>query len=258
MKLALKTLHFLTLAFCFSNAFAENSLELSDKLMDLRSKIQQEADQLESEKLRLNANLQSLTVQKGELTSQKDLYLMKKKEMGKSLAEKQKAFKGEDPGDYKGQSKKIDQGLDDLLTYYQKAIPFRLKERTEEINKLKNKKENKELTVSEYTEAYWSLLQRELRFSESVEIQKGFVEIDDNRFEVEFLKVGMFGLYFKTRAGEYGYFTYQESEKKWIPLWIKDSESKRSLSEVFIARSQGVTDGIYSMPLMVRGIENVL
>lgn len=241
----------------FTLTFSANSspTELSEKLMDLRSKIQQEADQLESEKLRLNANLQSLTVQKGELSSQKDLFLMKTKEMRKSLASKKKAHDGEDPEAYEGQSKKIDQSLNKLMSYYQKAIPFKLEERSEEVSKLKLKRKNKELTVAEYTEAYWSLLQREIRFSESVEIQKGFVEIDENRFEVEFLKVGMFGLYFKTRAGEYGHFVFNDS---WSPVWIKDSEQKKSLSEVFIARSQGVTDGIYQMPLLVRGVENVL
>ena len=239
-------------------SYAEDSSDLSDKLMELRSQIQQEADQLDSEKLRLNANLQSLTVQKGELSSQKDILSMKKKEMHKALAKKKKAHKGEDPEAYKGQSKKIDKSLEMLNEYLQAAVPFKLEERSKEISKVKKKRENKELTVAEYFDAYWSLLQREIRFSESVEIHKGFVKIDDERFEVEFLKLGMIGLYFKTRAGEYGHYEYQDLSKTWTPVWITDSEQKKSLSEVFIARSQGVTDGIYEMPLMVKGVENVL
>ena len=226
--------------------------------MDLRSQIQQEADELESEKLRLNASLQSLTVQKGELSSRKDLLEMKKEEMNKSLITRKKAYNGEDPETYKGQSKKIDQSLQSLVDYYQRAVPFRLKERMSEVSKLKQKRKKKELTVAEYNEAYWSLLQRELRFSESVEIQKGFVEIDNERFEVEFLKVGMLSLYFKTKAGDYGHYVYQKLDKTWKPFWIKNSEHKKSLSEVFIARSQGVIDGIYQMPLLVRGIKDVL
>ena len=244
----------------FTLVFSESSssMELSEKLMDLRSQIQQEADQLESEKLKINSNLQSLTVHKGELSSQRDLFLMKKKEMTKSLIKKKKAHNGEDPKAYEGQSKKIDQSLEELIDYYQRAVPFKLKERLQEISKLKQKKENRELTIAEYTESYWSLLQRELRFCESVEIQKGFVNIDENRFEVEFLKVGMFGLYFKTRLGEYGHFVYNDDKKAWAPLWIKNSEQKKNLSEVFVARSKGVTDGVYQMPLLVKGVENAL
>ena len=235
-----------------------SSQDLSEKLMELRSEIQQEADQLETEKLRINASLQSLTVQKGELLSQKDLLEMKKKEMSKSLAAKKKAHNGEDPEAYKGQSKKIDQSLIALREYYQSAVPFKVKERLKEIDKLKQKKENKELTIAEYFESYWSLLQRELRLSESIEVQKGFVEIDEERFEVEYLKVGMLSLYFKTRTGEYGHFVSQDLKNSWEPVWIQNPDHKKRLSELYIARSQGVTDGIYQIPLMVKGVSNVL
>ena len=232
--------------------------DLSEQLMELRSEIQKEADQLEAEKLRINASLQSLTVQKGELSSQKDLLEMKKNEMRKSLAAKKKAHNGEDPEAYKGQSKKIDQSLIALQEYYRDAIPFKVKERLQEIDKLNDKKENKELTIAEYFESYWSLLQRELRLSESIEVQKGFVEIDEDRFEVEYLKVGMLSLYFKTRTGEYGHFVYKESDGSWGPIWIKNSEHKKKLSEIFVARSQGITDGIYQIPLMVKGVSSAL
>jgi len=245
--------------FCLTqSAFGKTQADLSLKLMELRSQIQQEADQLESEKLRINASLQSLTVQKGELSSEKDLFQMKKKEMKKSLAEKMRASEGGDHELYKGQSEKIEESLNQLVSYFNSSVPFKLEERVSEVSKLKLKKENKELTSAEYLESYWSLLQREIRFSESVEIQKGTVEISEEKYEVEFLKVGMFGLYFKTRKGDYGHYSYHENTDSWVAEWVKDYNLTKGLSKVFLARSQGVTDGIYEMPLFIKGVSNVL
>lgn len=239
-------------------AYGAEKADLSLKLMDLRSQIQQEADQLEAEKLRLNASLQSLTVQKGELASQRDLFEMRKKEMIKSLESKKQASHGEDPKAYAGQSKKIDQALDELMNYYKRSVPFKVDERLGEVRKIKTKKENKELTVAEYSEAYWSILQREIRFSESIEIQKGFVSIDGEKFEVDLLRLGMLGLYFKTRSGDYGYYAQNSASKAWQAKWIEDSNFTNSLSEVFLARTQGITDGVYTMPLFIKEVSNVL
>ena len=240
-------LDFLNIFFILFSCSAFASSGLEEQLIDLRAQVQLEADQLEAEKKSINAAVQSLTIEKGELSSQKKLLSQANKAFKKALLEKSKIMGGEDLSDFKGYADLTSAGLDSLKAYQDQAVPFKIQKRKKRITDLQSKFNKKEVTVSEYFEKYWSLLQDEIRLSESVEVQNDSVKIEGAEYKVKVLKLGMAQLYFKTHDGALGYA--KKTESGWGFKFFENSSSAKGVMMLFAAKEKQIKGGRYELPL---------
>ncbi len=229
-----------------ANASAGESL--AEKLIELRAEVQTVADQLDAEKKFLNSSVQSLTIEKGELESRKKLLSLQNKEMRKTIAQKKKIAGGQEIESLKGYSGVVTEGFEGLLEYYSKAIPFKVSNRVAKVQKIMSKFEKQEITVSEYFEKYWSLLQSEIRLSDNVEIQNDNIEIEGKEYQVKVLKLGMYQMYFKTYDGQVGYA--QNQDKKWAFHFFKNSKLESGVNLLFAAKEKVIKGGNYMLPIV--------
>lgn len=222
---------------------------IQEELVDLRSRVQLEADSLEADKKSINASIQSLTIEKGELESQKKLLTQANQQYERSLEEKVKIMGGQDLKDFAGFAEMANLGTAALIEYFNTAIPFKVSERKERILSLQEKFSKKELTVAEYFEKYWSILQDEIRLSENVEVQNDSIFIENTEHKVKVLKLGMFGLYFKTLDGRLGYADKQGQD--WSFKFFQDSKDSKNVALLFSAKEKQIKGGKYELPLVI-------
>jgi len=230
---------------------------IGEELVKLRSQVQLEADSLEAEKKAINSSIQSLTVEKGELESQKKLLTQANRQYAKSLKEKEQILGGEELKGFEGYAEMADQGIKALTEYFSVAVPFKVNKRKERLLKLQEKYKKKELTVAEYFEKYWSVLQDEIRLSENVEIQNDSVFIENVEHKVKVLKLGMFGLYFKTLDGRLGFA--KKSSDAWTFEFFSNSNHSKNVALLFASKEKQIKGGAYTLPLMIsEGVQDVL
>lgn len=222
--------------------------DLSVQLIELRSKVQMVADQLDAQKKSLNASIQSLTVEKGEMESRKKLLLLQNKEMKRVLTQKEKIMGGKEIKGFKGYAAIVDSGSDSLLDYFKTAIPFQVKSRTEKLLKLKDKFKNKDITVAEYFEKYWSMVQDEIRLSGSVEIQNDQIQIGEKEYQVKVLKFGMYQMYFKTYEDKLGYAVNEGDH--WSFHFFDDSGLEKGVDLLFLAKEKQIKGGNFKLPIV--------
>jgi|GEM_PF-2950916 len=248
----------ITICFVFLSGITFNAQgSIQEELIKLRSQVQLEADSLDAEKKSINASIQSLTVEKGELESQKKLLTQANKQFAKSLKEKEAIMGGEELKDFAGYAEMVDLGVGSLLTYFKTAVPFKADKRKSRLLKLQAKYKNKELTVAEYFEKYWSVLQDEIRLSENVEVQNDSVFIEGVEHKVKVLKLGMYGLYFKTLDGRLGYAS--KKMDKWSFQFFTNSSDSKNVAFLFSAKEKQIKGGTYKLPLVIsKGVPNVL
>ena len=247
-----------TICFVLLTGFTFSALaDIQEELIKLRSQVQLEADSLDAEKKSINASIQSLTVEKGELESQKKLLTQANRQYSKSLKEKEQIMGGEELKDFAGYAEMGDTGVKSLLEYFEAAVPFKSLKRKERLLKIQSKYTNKELTVAEYFEKYWSVLQDEIRLSENVEVQKDSILIEGVEHKVKVLKLGMYGLYFKTLDGRLGYADKEGS--KWSFKFFTNSTDSKNAELLFSAKEKQIKGGKYDLPLMIsKGAKHVL
>lgn len=240
-------LNFLTVFLILASVSALAATGIEEQLIELRAEVQLEADQLEAEKKAVNSSVQSLTIEKGELESQKKLLSQTNRAFKKALVEKSKIMGGEDLSDFKGYTELTTAGLNALKDYSSQAVPFKVQKRTERIVKLQDKFNKKEITVSEYFEKYWSLLQDEIRLTENVEVQNDSVKIEGAEYKVKILKLGMAQLYFKTHDGALGYA--KKVESGWSFKFFENSNKAKGVMMLFAAKEKQIKGGRYELPL---------
>lgn len=222
---------------------------IQDELIALRAEVQSEAENLEVEKKALQTSIQSLTVEKGELESEKKLLAQAHKSYNKTLEQKNKILGNEELEDFKIYSDLIQEGLVSLEQHFEKAVPFKIEKRKARLEKIKKKFNNKELTVAEYFEKYWAVLQDEIRLSQSVEIQNDDVKINGKDYKVKILKLGMTNLYFKSHDGRLGYA--MKRNDSWVFKFFENAKLSKGVSLLFAAKEKQIRGGRYSLPLFL-------
>ncbi len=235
----------------FISVLSKAETSLVQQVMELRSQVQVESDQLDALKNSLNSSIQALTVEKGELESKKKMLEVQNEEMLKALKEKEKIVGGEELEGFKGYATIINHSIDELKSYYHQAIPFRLNERHQKIEKLQAKFLDKKISLAEYVEKFWSHLQDEIRLSESVELQTDIVEIEGKKTQVRVLKFGMFQMYFKTLDGRTGYAARDKSKDLWAYKILKDSKLESGIDMLISSKEKQVKGGVYKLPIFI-------
>ncbi len=244
----MKNMTLLFLVFFTSiNAFSK-STDLAQKLIELRAEVQMTADELEAEKKSISSSLQALTIEKGELESRKKLLKAQNTQMQKALIKKKEIVGGGDLKGFEGHLVAIENGVQTLMNYYEDAIPFQKESRLKRLVSLKEQFSKKEITVSEYLEKYWSILQDEIRLVESVEIQNDQVLLGGRTHQVKVLKFGMYQMYFKNFEGRIGYA--KKENDGWVFELFDDSDLESGVNLLFLAKEKQIKGGNYNLPIV--------
>lgn len=93
--------------------------------------------------------------------------------------------------------------IDALGQFIEMDMPFLEEERRARVERLRGMMERADVSVAEKMRSVLEAYQIENEYGRSIEAYKGNLELDEGDREVDFLRIGRIGLYFRTEDGEH-------------------------------------------------------
>ncbi|MCB9644664.1 MAG: DUF3450 family protein [Myxococcales bacterium] len=133
----------------------------------------------------------------------------------------------------------------------QNSLPFRRKERLEQVQKIRVRMKAGRIDAEQGVAALWRILEDELRLTALVErselplvLRKGSAP----RL-VKVVRVGMIALFVLEGKGQYGRIVRDKSGK-WVYLKAKKAEHKEQIALLFANLERQIREGLYHLPLL--------
>lgn len=92
--------------------------------------------------------------------------------------------------------------IDALEQFIEMDMPFLEAERKDRVARLRDMMERADVSVAEKMRSVLEAYQIENEYGRSIEAYKGSLELDDGDRQVDFLRIGRIGLYYRTEDGE--------------------------------------------------------
>lgn len=121
--------------------------------------------------------------------------------------------------------------VDGLEQFVDLDIPFLPGERTDRIGFVKEAIDRVDVTVAEKFRQVLEAYQIELEYGRTIEAYTGTVDVDSQKLEVDFLRVGRIGLYYQTLDGTRS-GRWNAQSKSWEPLPASDRNPVREAIRV--------------------------
>jgi hypothetical protein len=138
--------------------------------------------------------------------------------------------------------------INDLGRFIKVDMPFLLDERQARVNKLKKLMVRSDLTLAEKSRRVFEAFQIENDYGRTIEAYKGQLEIDSNKLDVEFLRIGRIALVYRdlsgTRTG-----VWDSSAKNWQA--VSGSQYKRYMIKGLKIARQEMAPELLTIPLIV-------
>lgn len=93
--------------------------------------------------------------------------------------------------------------IDALEQFIEMDMPFLEAERRDRVERLRDMMQRADVSVAEKMRSVLEAYQIENEYGRSIEAYKGNLELDDGARQVDFLRIGRIGLYFRTEDGEH-------------------------------------------------------
>ncbi len=131
-------------------------------------------------------------------------------------------------------------------------LPFLMEEREERIRFVKDAMDRVDVTVAEKFRQILDAYQIELDFGRTIEAYSGIENVNDQKLEVDFLRVGRIGLYYQTVDASQS-ARWDAAEKKWVTLPAK---YRNALREAIKVARKLVAPDLLTLPLATAGAQS--
>ena len=141
----------------------------------------------------------------------------------------------------------LERMVDALETYVQIDMPFLMDERMARVADLRELLQKPEYTTSEKCRRVFEAYQIENEFGYTIESYKGNVEVEGNKFAVDFLRVGRVALMYRDLGGQRVGF-WDKAENRWRPL--TDRQYKRHIAKGLRVAREEISPELIAIPLV--------
>lgn len=230
----------------FSFSVSANSVNrLAERLIKLRSEVENLNSDIESKKSDLKNSLKSLALQKGNL----DLDLQKEK-----IRKEQYLVKIEKIKDQIMQSNpSSDKIMKFLLTtisnlreIIRDGIPFKIEKRLDSLESIKSKLNSKLLTPQKGLNILWSFIEDEFRLTRENGIYRQTVVIDGKEKLAGVAKIGMMMMFFKTHDDQVGRILKEKD--RWEYILESDKNNIKKITGLFDSLKKQIRVGFFEIP----------
>ena len=225
---------------------ASTSVEnMAQSLMKLRSEVVNLDVQIEDEKDEYKSNMKSLVMQKNELETQVAREELSYKRLTSDLEKIKKQIE-EQSKNSDGLKPIVFEALSQIEAQITKAIPFKVKDRLVDINRIKDQLQNALITPQKALVQVWNSYSDMLRMSKENALFKQTIVLDGKERLVQVARVGSVMMFFKTPDERVGYvkkesntYVYKESDNK---------EEKDQILALFDAFKKQIRSGFFTLP----------
>lgn len=218
---------------------------LAKGLARMRVEVDALAAELEAKKTEKKNKIESLVRQKSELKMMLSREKTRMSQLRRRLRDRQKKVEER----AKAQEALIPivrNAASFLKAMIDKGLPFKIKDRSEEIDRIVERMEKKLITPGEAVARLWERVEDELRLAQENGLYTQVIEVEGKTQLVDVAKLGMVMLYFQTRGGSMG-LAYH-SDDKWSFRSARSREEKKSISNLFEMLRKGIRTGFFVLP----------
>jgi len=127
------------------------------------------------------------------------------------------------------------------------TLPFALKERQQEIDKITDSLAKKLIAPGDAIARLWDRVEDELRLGRESGIFRQVIRIDGKDQLVEIARLGMVLLYFRTQDGRYGVLK-KKSASHWAPTMLSTEAHRKQLDHLFESFRKQIRVGLFKLP----------
>ncbi len=234
----------MNLIFILSFCFADVATDLSQQLIPLRSRMEKQAQELESTQQAYDQQIQALQAQALELNQN----LAKEKLKSKILYEKTKrivSFTNQGPKGSNEDQKFVSLWIGDLKTWVDESLPFQRQLRFAKLEELQARLIKKE-PLEPLVWDLWNFTSQELKNTKGFSNEVTEITLDGKLVTAEVAKLGMVHMYFKTTDQTTGYS--QKSKQGWIFKIAQNDSEKKAIDHVLSSSRMKIFKNVYELP----------
>lgn len=228
-----------------SEALAEELSGLAQRLAEIRGQVESLSDQLNARKTDVQEELRSLSRQKAELeleVQREDTRLDKLRQ-----AVKQKRAEIATEAQANGAiAPAFTKNLAVVRAYVSKSLPFRVKERLSELDKIEEQSKAGLLPPQRALNRLWGFVEDELRMTRESGLFSQPVIVDGKDQLADVVRLGMVALYYKTPSDEFGSSVYENGS--WSYRAVTDAEQRKQLRTLFETFKKQIRVGYFELP----------
>jgi hypothetical protein len=219
---------------------------LTDRLIRLRSEVEQVNSELELLREEQRTTLAGLAAQRAELSASVDRQQLAAREAQRKLDEAN-ARVAEAGASGDGLRPLLDAAVDGLVAQVAAGLPFKREERLAELEAFRTQVGNGSLPPARAVNRLWAFFEDEFRLTRENSLQSQTIELDGERLLADVAKLGSMVLYFRTQDGRVGQAV--SSDGGWRFVSTDDATAQRQIRGLFDALRKQIRQGYFELPL---------
>lgn len=224
-------------------------MNLAGKLAEMRGEVEDLSDQLKKERAAMADQLRSLAAQKAELEVQVKKEELRIKQIEQSI-EKQKGLSDSKQMEESNLKPLAAEQTEKVEAYMAAALPFKVSERTAELEKLRARMAEDKLPPEKVVSQLWALMEGELRLTGETGMYRQSIELEGEDILAEVARVGMMMLFFKTEDNRVG--KALRVDDRWEYRVIEDEEQRKMVLHLFDSLKKRIHEGYFVLPNAIR------
>jgi hypothetical protein len=221
---------------------------LTDRLIRLRSEVEQVNSELELLREEQRTTLAGLAAQRAELSASVDRQQLAAREAQRKLDEANaRVAAAGASGD--GLRPLLDAAVDGLAAQIAAGLPFKREERLAELEAFRVQVGNGSLPPARAVNRLWAFFEDEFRLTRENSLQSQTIELDGERLLADVAKLGSMALYFRTQDGRVGQAV--AADGGWRFVATADAVAQQQIRALFDALRKQIRQGYFELPLAV-------
>lgn len=224
---------------------APNVEALTNKLIDLRSEVEELSQQVETKKSDLSSEYKALSSRRNQLEAEIEAAEVKKKLSKERLVAIKNELKDETV-DKKAIAPVLENIFQSLATYIQTSLPFQTNKRMDELSKIQDEFNSGVLPAPKAVSKLWAFVEDELRLTRENGLHKFVINVKGEEKLATVAKLGMMNLYFQSGEFEYGMATLENGT--YVFQTTEDKDAKKEIIALIDGLKKQIRVGRYSIP----------
>ncbi len=228
----------------------DNLDQLAERLISLRSEVEELNQELDLLKQEHRQQMQSLAAQRAELEATENRAQTSIKQLEQKLEENRAAASaaGIDNAELKPL---LMDAINQLGGYIESGIPFKTDERLAELNELRLQLETEAIPANRAANRLWAFFEDEIRLTRENGIYSQTITLDGKRLLADVAKLGSVMMYFRTDDERYGKVI--KSTNGWQFVAVEEPAAIASVQYLFDSLQKQIRQGFFTVPNTLSG-----
>jgi hypothetical protein len=235
----------LTATLFHTPALAEEISGLAKRLADLRGEVETLSDQLSGRKSDIQEELRSYARQKSELELEVQREDTRVQKLRQAVEQKRKENETLQNAT-QSLAPAFDQQLAAVRTYVSGGLPFRVKERLAELDKIEEQYKSGLLAPTRALNRLWGFVEDELRMTRESGLFSQPVAVDGKEQLADVVRVGMVAMYFRTPSEQFG--VSRRENGSWSFQTVDADDDRKRIRNLFETFKKQIRVGYFELP----------